>query len=85
MQEISGFRSLKHPDSIVRFCGSFIRGDDFNILLEYPDKGSLEDFFQRETPPSRGVDIIKFWEGLFKLLEALKSIHTVLGYVSSDF
>jgi len=59
--EINGFRSVKHADSIARFYGSYIHGDTFNTLLEFGDKGTLEDYFKREAPPSRGVDIIKFW------------------------
>ena len=50
--------------------------------------GSLEEYFQRETPPSRGNDIIKFWDSLFQLIKALKAIHSILGsyqYSSSSY
>ena len=76
-QEVNGFRSVKHADSIIKYYGSYIHGNEFNILLEYADKGSLEDYFQTESPPSRGVDIIKFWESLFQLIKGLKAIHSV--------
>jgi len=76
-QEANGFRSVRNADSIIRFYGSYIHGDEFNILLEFADRGSLEGYFQRETPPSHGVDIIKFWEGLFELIKGLKAIHSV--------
>lgn len=52
------------------------------MLLEYADKGSLEDFFQSETPPSHGGEIIKFWEGLFLLIKGLKAIHSVQEQVT---
>lgn len=48
-----------------------------NIILEYADKGSLEDFFRNESAPSRGIDIIKFWESMFQLIKGLKAIHSV--------
>src|SRR6266536_561883 len=80
-QEVDGFRSVKHADSIIRFYGSYKQGDEFNVLLEFADKGSLEECFQRESPPSRGVDIIKFWENLFQLIKGLKAIHSVREYV----
>jgi hypothetical protein len=82
-QEVNGYWTLKNPTSIISFYGSFIHGDACNILLEYADKGSLEEFYQRETPPSRGEDIIKFWDRLFQLIDALKAIHSSLGFVTN--
>jgi serine/threonine protein kinase len=79
-REVNGYWNLKHPESIIGFYGSYTHGDDYNILLEFADKGSLEEYFQRETPPSRGGDLIKFWDGLFQLIKALKAIHSNLGY-----
>ncbi|KAH6674263.1 hypothetical protein B0J14DRAFT_35422 [Halenospora varia] len=76
-QEVNGFRSVKQSESIIKFYGSFIQGDDYNILLEFADRGSLEQYFEKESPPSRGVDIIKFWEALFQLIKGLKAIHSV--------
>jgi serine/threonine protein kinase len=82
--EVNGFRSVKSTDSIIKFYGSYIHGDEFNILLQYGDRGSLEEYFKRETPPSRGLDIIKFWEAMFKLIEGLKVIHSVREWASND-
>jgi serine/threonine protein kinase len=76
-QEVNGFRSVKQSDSIIKYYGSYIHGDEYNILLEYADKGTLEDYFQKESPPSRGVDIIKFWESLFQLIKGLIAVHSV--------
>lgn len=81
-QEIDGFRSVRRAESIINFYGSFIHGDEYNILLEYPDKGTLEDFFSLETPPSRGPEIIKFWECLFSLINGLKAIHSSRSWVN---
>ncbi|KAF8861721.1 hypothetical protein BDZ45DRAFT_240628 [Acephala macrosclerotiorum] len=76
-KEVNAFRSVKHADSVIKFYGSFIHGNDRNVLLEYADKGSLEQFFQSETPPSHRGEIIKFWESLFSLIKGLKAIHSV--------
>lgn len=76
-KEVNGFRSVKHADSIIKFYGSYIHGSDRNVLLEYADRGSLEYFFRKETPPSHGGEIIKFWEGLFSLINGLKAIHSI--------
>lgn len=80
-QEVKNFSNSKHSESIMRFHGSYTHGSDYNILLEFADKGSLEEYFQNQTPPSRGGDIIKFWDSLFQLIKALKAIHSFLGFV----
>jgi serine/threonine protein kinase len=80
-QKVSGFRSLRQADSVIKFYGSYIYRDSYNILLEFADKGSLEEYFRRESPPSRGEDIIKFWERLFQLIKGLKAIHSGQEYV----
>lgn len=78
-EEVNGFRSTKNVDSIINYYGSYIHGQEFNILLEYADRGNLEDYFKRETPPSRGFDIVRFWESLFQLIDGLRVIHSVRG------
>lgn len=84
-QEVKNFSNSKHSESIIRFHGSYTHGNDYNILLEFADKGSLEEYFQKQTPPSRGVDIIKFWDSLFQLIKALKAIHSFSGFVKEHF
>ncbi|RFU24317.1 hypothetical protein B7463_g12025, partial [Scytalidium lignicola] len=76
-EEVNGFRSVRNVDSIIKFYGSFSHGDECNILLEYADRGSLEEYFKNEQPPSRAIDIIKFWASLFQLIKGLKAIHSV--------
>lgn len=78
--EVNGYRSVRNADSIIRLYGSCIHGDTLNLLLEFADKGTLEDYFKTQSPPSRGPDIVKFWEGLFQLIKALKAVHSVRQY-----
>ena len=47
------------------------------MLLEYADRGTLEQYFNTVQPPSSGEDILKFWCELFKTLRALAAIHNV--------
>ncbi|CAG8949741.1 hypothetical protein HYFRA_00004061 [Hymenoscyphus fraxineus] len=82
-QELNVFRSFKNADGIIRFYGSYIQGDSMNIILEYADRGSLEDYLRAETPPSRGMDIIRFWDSMFQLIEALKTVHSFRRLVIS--
>ncbi|PVH88884.1 hypothetical protein DL98DRAFT_565731 [Cadophora sp. DSE1049] len=84
--EVNAFRRLKRSQtsSLIGFYGSFIQGHTFNIILEYADQGTLEHYFSDTSPPSRGVDIINFWESLFRAIWGLKCIHEVDGRGASE-
>lgn len=56
--------------------------DTWNILLEYADGGSLERFFQDEVEPSRGLNLISFWEEFFQLVNGVLAIHQ--NYLDAD-
>lgn len=77
--EVEAFKKLATKDrtdrSLIQFLGSYKQGDTHNILLEYADLGTLEDFFQNFDPPSLGEDIVLFWERLFNVVKALVRIH----------
>lgn len=75
-QEVQGYRKVGYAASVIGFYGSYIHGDSYNILLEFADKGNLEEYFRNESPPSNREDIVKFWEGLFQLIKALRAIHS---------
>jgi len=62
---------------VIGFCGSFTQGDTFNVLLEYANGGTLEDFLQKHEPPTNAEDIYKFWSAIFNLTKAIESIHAV--------
>jgi serine/threonine protein kinase len=83
--EIRGFNAMKHPKSMIGFYGSYIHGDSYNILFEFADKGSLEEYFQHEAPPSHEEDIFRFWGHLFELIRALNAIHSNLGFVETSW
>ena len=73
--EVSSFKALKACSHIIGFYGSFVWAGTYNILLEYADKGTLEDYFESTERPSTGRDITNFWDGLLNILGALKAIH----------
>ncbi|KFY93298.1 hypothetical protein V500_03785 [Pseudogymnoascus sp. VKM F-4518 (FW-2643)] len=81
--EVAAFRNIGLNSNIIEFHGSFTRGDSYNVLLEYADKGNLADYFENESPPSEGEEIIQFWEAMFTLIGALQRIHQV-GSGGSD-
>ena len=79
--EIAAFRHLRessaHEKYFIGYYGSFVHENKYNILLEYADMGSLRHYFDEVHPPSTGGDIIKLWQGLFGVLHAVESIHTI--------
>ena len=79
-REVEAFRRLHqqgHKTGIIGFYGSFTRGDTYNVLLEYADQGTLEDYFRNQTPPVDPEDTINLWQALFKIIDALRRIHEV--------
>lgn len=78
--EVDAFKKLaknRTDQSLIQFLGSYRQGDIYNILLEYADCGTLEDYFRKVSPPSLGEDIIRFWKGLFNVIKALSRIHEI--------
>jgi serine/threonine protein kinase len=76
--EVDAFMKLNkkgHDESLIKLLGSYKQGDTYNILLEYADRGTLEDFFLTTPPPSLGEEIIVFWSRLFNVIKALHCIH----------
>lgn len=96
--ERSAFRALRSgglpPENIISYHGCFRRGGTYNIILEYADKGTLEEYMSTLHPPTNVRDILTFWERCLALLNGLVQIHgtpkpnpyepsTLLGYVIS--
>lgn len=80
LKETDAFRTLRSSgghSNIIGYHGSFIRGGTYNLILEYANEGTLEDYFWRTKAPLRGEDILRLWQGLSKLVGALKMIHNV--------
>lgn len=63
--------------NFIGYYGSFTHGNTRNILLEYADYGSLDNFFNSVDPPSTGEDIIRFWQSMFGVIDAVCKIHTI--------
>jgi serine/threonine protein kinase len=60
---------------LIGFYGNYTQGHTCNLILEYADQGSLEEYFRKTVPPYEEEDINKFWEGLLGILAALDGIH----------
>jgi len=81
-KELDAFLHLQKAGSqlgktIIGFYGSFIYGDTPTIILEYADRGTLDEFLKDTPAPEAGEDIIRLWDGLLRLQVALNTIHNI--------
>ncbi|KAI9866765.1 MAG: hypothetical protein M1813_000707 [Trichoglossum hirsutum] len=78
--EVDGFKKLQSHgglgQNMITFYGSYIQGDSFNIILDYADEGTLEQYL-RITGQLPAEDVIPFWRELFNVIKALVGIHEV--------
>lgn len=84
--ECDGFRKLRHnskpPANIIAFYGNFMRGTSHNILLEYADRGTLQDYIMNVQPPVQREQIQEFWQNVSGLFNGLAIIHGKEGIPS---
>ena len=81
--EVRAFKYIAARDEIdksfIQYLGSYQQGGTYNILLEFADGGTLEDFFQYTAPPTSSEQILMFWERFFNVVKALSLIHEYEG------
>ncbi|KAL8837659.1 MAG: hypothetical protein Q9176_005576 [Flavoplaca citrina] len=65
----------KPPENIIAFYGSFIRGGTYNIILEYADRGTLDDYMKNTPEPKTVIEIISFWGNFLASMGGLVQIH----------
>ena len=79
--EVKAFKLLHQPISrgirIIRCYGGYVQNDQYHIIEEYADRGTLEHFFQNTEPPLTSEDFINFWTAMFELIKAVHAIHHV--------
>ena len=63
--------------NITNFLGSFVHDFHYNLLLEFADRGNLEEYFRNVQIPSTVEDITSFWTELFHLIDSLMGIHNM--------
>ncbi|KAL8894790.1 MAG: hypothetical protein Q9192_004050, partial [Flavoplaca navasiana] len=77
--ERSAFEQLKYgekpPENIIEYYGTFIRRGTYNIILEYADRGTLDDYMRNTAEPKTVIEIRSFWENILASLRGLVQIH----------
>lgn len=79
-RELDAFRQITESGArpcrgMVQFYGGFEYKNTFNIVLEYADGGTFEEYLLRQPKPNTGQDVLDFWTQLFDTIKALFRIH----------
>ncbi len=77
--ELSALKKLRYDEqpapNIIEFYANFQYGGTYNIVLEYADLGTLEDYMQETPPPFSASHQMLFWRNLLDLGYGLLTIH----------
>jgi len=60
--------------------GSYVQGNNYNLIVEYPNHGSLEEYLQSSSPPCSALDLQRFWKNAMSLLVGLHQIHNTSSF-----
>lgn len=81
--ERSAFIKLRYgqmpPGNIIEYYGSFIKNDTFNIILEYADRGTLDQYMKSTNEPTDIGEILTFWKCFLPIFHGLTHIHGTRG------
>lgn len=72
----------KFPTSpgILTYYGNFKQEGTVNLIIEFANKGSLEEYFEHEGPPTNPQDIANFWHAFYQIVDGY---HTILKHLDS--
>ncbi|KAL8879653.1 MAG: hypothetical protein Q9198_002778 [Flavoplaca austrocitrina] len=77
--ERNAFLQLRYgdrpPKNIIEYYGSFIRRGTYNIILEYADRGTLDDYMKDTAEPKTVNEIRSFWKNFLASMRGLVQIH----------
>lgn len=60
---------------MIGFYLSFQYKDTFNILLEYAEEGTLEEFYANKPNPTTGQDTYDFWASFLEIVKGITLLH----------
>ena len=78
-REVEAFKGLSNQPGMVKYFGCYSHNhghgkQTHNILLEL-GKMDLSEYFRKLHPPKQRSEIAWFWQSLYKIAEAIQSIH----------
>ncbi|KAL8740664.1 MAG: hypothetical protein Q9190_006661 [Brigantiaea leucoxantha] len=77
--ERDAFMNLRYNNTptpcVIAYYGSFIDDGTYNIILEFADRGTLEEYMETTSKPTSIEDMIEFWDRLSDISHGLAFIH----------
>lgn len=64
-------------DHVLAYYGGFVHGNTYNIILEYADQGTLEDYMSNIGPPSTIEELVLLWDRLLHVTTGIMAIHGI--------
>ncbi|KAK3687787.1 hypothetical protein B0T22DRAFT_378036 [Podospora appendiculata] len=81
MEAYIALENNQHLDAaseyFLQYYGSFKQNGKGFLLLEYADRGSLDQFFSKEQPPHEWDELYEFWSALLNLIRGLVLLHNL--------
>ena len=75
-QAYSILKRVSQPARHIVTCyGGFTHGNSYNMIFEYADMGTLEDFMQKRDPPASVEDVLLLWDRLSVILSGVATLH----------
>lgn len=71
---------LNEEDGAIGFYGCYTQDTTVNIILEYANGGTLEDYLREVAPPTTTVEIRDFWNSMAKLISVLARLFNLEFY-----
>ena len=73
-KEIKLLENMNHPH-VITYFSSFVENNNFYIVLEYLNGGSLDDKIKMEMEKKGSIDEKKVWDILIQILSGLVYLH----------
>ncbi|KAH6672041.1 hypothetical protein B0J14DRAFT_85731 [Halenospora varia] len=75
--EVQTFQKLRDVGSspnVIGFYTAFKHGSTWHCILEYADRGSLEQYLRLNMPPKDKINIARLWKRVLGLIRGLKDL-----------
>lgn len=76
---------LRQVTGVIKFYGCYTHGTTHNIILEYANGGTLENFFETVVPPSFPEERYQFWMAIASLVGVLTELRQITFQDTTKF
>ena len=83
LKEIKLLENMNHPH-VITYFSSFIENNNFYIVLEYLNGGSLDDKIKMAIEKNGVIDEYRVWDALIQILSGLSYLHDYKKIIHRD-